>query len=143
MYRELKEAEHIFNVTLKNNRSVETFKSFLKAINAFYDKLISEYLEKLYKEGKIEEVPRVPLKRLKLFVENLPSEDLKPFIDEYALLRKCVLSKTGVVNEHRRNIEVVFQVSDQEVKLSLKDLKEILERAREFYILLKKYLENV
>lgn len=139
-YRELREAEHIYHVTLKNNRSLETFKSFLNAIVKFYDKIITDYLEKLVQNGEIEEVPRVPLKRIELFEEHVPEVVLKKHMELYKTLRRCVISKPVVINEHRRNIEVVFQVGSKEVRFNLKDLKDILERAKEFENIMKNYL---
>jgi len=139
-YRELREAEHIYNVTLKNNRSLETFKSFLNAIVNFYDKVITDYLESLVQSGEIEEVPKVPLKRIELFEKYIPESVLKEHIDLYKTLRRCLISKSVVINEHRRNIEVVFQVYSREVRFNLKDLRDILEKAKEFENVMKNYL---
>lgn len=139
-YRELREAEHIYHVTLKNNRSLETFKSFLNAIVKFYDRVITDYLEKLVQNGEIEDVPKVPLKRIELFEKYMPEGVPKEHIDLYKTLRRCLISKSAVINEHRRNIEVVFQVGSKEVRFNLKDLRDILEKVKEFENIMKNYL---
>jgi len=135
-----KEAEHIYNVTLKNNRSFEVVKNFLKTIIEFYDDLIKKYLEKIKEERKIDRIPAAPLKRIELFLEFLPDEKLKEYIEEYKTLRKCLISKYDVSNEHRRNMKVIFYINNHELVINTRKLKDILLKAKEFKDLMENYL---
>jgi len=135
-----KEAEHIYHVTLKNNRSFEVVKNFIETIAAFYDDMISKYLEKMKEEGKIVDVPDAPLKRISAFLKLLPNEKLREYVEEYKMLRKCLISSYEVINEHRRNMKIIFRFDSNEIVITTKKLKEILIRAKEFKDLIKNYL---
>ena len=126
-YRSLKDAEHILNVTLKNNRSYETIKSFLKNIAQFYDEVISEILSNV-----AEEIPNAPVKRALILKEKIGDNFISQRIDEYLKIRKALRADFEVINEHRRNVEVVFHLKDGDFIVNPKTMKDLLTNAKEF-----------
>lgn len=130
--QKVKEVLHIYNVSIKNNKSLETIKQFLKSITELFDLIIIEYLEKNNLD-----VPDSPLKRLNTFLNYVDDEKIKNILEEYKIWRKCINSEMTVINEFRRNIKVICKLGENEYYIDQKTLKEILEKTKEFYNYMK------
>jgi len=136
----LKDVLHIYNVSLKNNKGLETIKQLISSICNLYDALISGYLNQLKEKGEIAEVPSVPLKRLEEFEKRLPEESLKRSLEEYKMLRKCLTSEIYIKDEYRKSMKIICKYLDTEITITQAKLKEIIELAKEFTNTMLKYI---
>jgi len=136
----LKDVLHIYNVSLKNNKGLETVKQLIMAVCNLYDTLILGYLNLLKERGEIADIPTVPLKRLEEFEKRLPESSLKRFLEEYKMLRKCLTSEMYIKDEYRKSMKIICKYLDTEIEITQAKLKEIIESAREFTNIMLKYI---
>ncbi|MGC9079646.1 MAG: hypothetical protein ACP5G1_02815 [Nanopusillaceae archaeon] len=129
--RRLKEVLHIYNVSLKNNKGLETIKNFIKAVLDYYDYVIYYYLEKEKEKGNINEIPNTPIKRYELFL-SIIDDKLKDYFKYYKTLRVCLNSEIMIQNEFRRSMIIKCKGIDREIILTIKDIKEIFESIKNF-----------
>jgi len=136
----LRNVLHIYNVSLKNNKGLETVKHLIKSICDLYDSIILGYLNQLKEKNMIKDIPSVPLKRLEEFEKNIPDDSIRKFIDEYKILRKCLNSEIYIKDEYRKSMKVVCKILNEEIVLTQKRLKEIVESAKEFTNIMLKHI---
>ncbi|MEM1895723.1 MAG: hypothetical protein QXR54_00860 [Nanopusillaceae archaeon] len=140
-YKELlSEVLHIYNVSLKNNKGLETVKQLIKALCDFYDSAITEYLQYLKKNGKIKEIPEAPIKRLDLFESLFTSEDIKPMLEDYKILRFCINSEIITKDEYRRSMKIICSSLDKTIEINQKKLKDFVEMAKKFSQIIEKQI---
>jgi len=136
----LKDVLHIYNVSLKNNKGLETIKQLITSVCNLYDALISGYLNLLKEKGEITDIPTAPLKRLEEFEKRLPENSLKRFLEEYKMLRRCLTSEIYIKDEYRKSMKIICKYLDTEIEITQAKLKEIIESAREFTNIMLKYI---
>jgi len=136
----LKDVLHIYNVSLKNNKGLETIKQLISSVCNLYDSLILGYLSLLKERGEIEDIPNAPLKRLEEFEKRLPEESIKKFLDEYKMLRRCLTSEIHISDEYRKSMKIICKYMDKEIVITQAKLKEIIESAKEFTNIMLKYI---
>jgi len=136
----LKDALHVYNVSLKNNKGLETIKQLISSICNLYDALIFGYLNQLKEKGEISEVPSAPLKRLEEFEKKLPEESLKKSLENYKILRKCLTSEIYISDEYRKSMKIICKHLNTEIAITQAKLKEIIESAKEFTNTMLKYI---
>ncbi|MEM0379379.1 MAG: hypothetical protein QXP34_01715 [Candidatus Aenigmatarchaeota archaeon] len=136
----LSEVLHIYNVSLKNNKGLETVKQLIKTLCSFYDSLITEYLQYLKNKGKIKEIPEVPMKRLEIFEENFTNEEVKPILENYKILRFCINSEIMIKDEYRRSMIIICKSLDKVVEINQKSLKDFVEMAKKFLQIVEKQI---
>ena len=125
--RRYKEVLHIFNVSLKNNKGLETVRSFIKAAIEYYDYSIELYFRKLYENKNIDEIPDSPIKRYKKIIEITKDKELEESLRYYKLLKLALNSDTRIINEYRKSMVVKFRtLSGEEFEINIKTLKDCL-----------------
>lgn len=137
----LRDLDHIFNITLKNNKSRETFILFLKKFSEFIDMLISEFLESFYDSGKINNIPRTPVERANMFLDLVNKEDLNEVIGEYKNVRLSLVSDYDIFGEHRKSIKLIFHTAKGDIEYTIDKLKNLLQMAHKLYNIVKKEWE--
>ncbi|BBL45879.1 hypothetical protein MJ1_0739 [Nanobdella aerobiophila] len=138
--RKLKEVLHIYNVSLKNNKGLETIRNFIKSAVDYYDYVIELFLEREYKNNKINEIPKTPIERYNLFLHLINDKDIENTMIYYKKLRTCLNSHITIQNEYRKTMIIVCKGYETENKLTIKDIKDIIENIRKFSNLIVKYI---
>ena len=139
--RRYKEVLHIFNVSLKNNKGLETVKSFIKAVVEYYDYAIELYFKKLYENKKIDEIPDSPIKRYKKIIEIIKDKELEESLKYYKLLKLALNADAKITNEYRKNMVIKFRtLSGEEFEINIKMLKDIAESVKKFSTIISKYI---
>jgi len=139
--RRYKEVLHIFNVSLKNNKGLETVRSFIKAVIEYYDYSIELYFRKLYENKNIDEIPDNPIKRYKKIIEITKDKELEESLRYYKLLKLALNSDTRIINEYRKSMVVKFRtLSGEEFEINIKTLKDIAESVKKFSTIINKYI---
>jgi len=139
--RRYKEVLHIYNVSLKNNKGLETVKSFIKAVIEYYDYTIELYFKKLYENKIIDEIPDSPIKRYKKMIEITKDKELEESLKYYKLLKLALNSDSGIMNEYRKSMVIKFKtVGGEEFEINIKTLKDIAESVKKFSTIISKYI---
>ena len=138
--RRLKEVLHIYNVSLKNNKGLETIKNFIKAVVDYYDYVIEIYLKEKKDEGIIEEIPDTPLNRYKKFLELIKDKEIEELTKYYRNLRLCLNNEIIITNEFRRTMIIKCKGLNFEFSMDIKVLKEIAENVKKFSEIITKYI---
>jgi len=144
--QELSRADHLFYVTLKHNRTADILKQVIDKLVSAFEKLILYYLNKLYLQGEIEAVPKTPKEQLDLFVDLLEKKNVpfnvREFAQFYLMLRKLKRSQYYGKNEYRRAIKIVFKLpSGEEIEYDTKTIKDILEKAKQYFNILEQIVK--
>jgi len=139
--RRYKEVLHIFNVSLKNNKGLETVRSFIKAVIEYYDYSIELYFRKLFENKNIDEIPDSPIKRYRKIIEITKDKELEESLRYYKLLKLALNSDTRIINEYRKSMVVKFRtLSGEEFEINIKTLKDIAESVKKFSTIINKYI---
>ncbi|BFI73302.1 hypothetical protein YN1_2890 [Nanoarchaeota archaeon] len=138
--RRLKEVLHIYNVSLKNNKGLETIRNFIKAVVDYYDYVIEIYLKKKEEEGIIDNIPETPLKRYKKFIEIIDNKEIEELTKYYPNLRRCLNNEIIITNEFRRTMIIKCKGLNFEFSMDIKVLKEIAENVKKFSEIIVKYI---
>jgi len=139
--RRYKEVLHIFNVSLKNNKGLETVRSFIKAVIEYYDYAIELYFRKLCENKNIDEIPDSPIKRYRKIIEIAKDKELEESLKYYKLLKLALNSDARIINEYRKNMVVKFRTSSgEELEINIKTLKDIAESVKKFSTIINKYI---
>ena len=138
--RRLKEVLHIYNVSLKNNKGLETIKNFIKSVIDYYDYVIELYLKKKEEEKVIDSIPDTPLKRYKKFLELINDKEIEELTKYYVNLRRCLNSEISITNEFRRSMIIKCKGLNFEFSMDVKILKEIAENVKKFSEIITKYI---
>jgi len=139
--RRYKEVLHIFNVSLKNNKGLETVRSFIKAVIEYYDYAIELYFRKLYENKKIDEIPDSPIKRYRKIIEITNDKELEESLKYYKLLKLALNSDARIINEYRKSMVIKFRtLSGEEFEINIKTLKDIAESVKKFSTIISKYI---
>src|SRR3989344_5023363 len=83
---ELKRADHLVYVSLKYTRTCDIMKNAIKRLIAAYELSMTEFLEAMRKNKKIEEVP-VSIKEKAIKVKTMLGNPVKNYMALYNLLK--------------------------------------------------------
>jgi len=137
---ELKRIDHLIYVTLKYTRTVDVFLSIIKRMINSYEFIVDALLEKAKEEGKIEEIPDIPLTKANKVLEFYDDKDIKEHIEKYLVFRKLRRSNYEKKNEFRRHVTMsaiidgkVVEVTIDSVTKEYHSIKDLIEKVTKKY----------
>ena len=87
-HEELKRIDHLIYVTLKYTRTVDVFLSIIERMINAYEFIVDALVKMAIEEGKLKEIPEIPLEKAELVRKNYESKKIKDHIKKYLMLRK-------------------------------------------------------
>jgi hypothetical protein len=137
---ELKRIDHLIYVTLKYTRTVDVFISILERMINSYDFIVEALLKKAIEEGKIADIPDLPLTKAEIAAKNYESRKIKDHIKKYLLFRKLIRSDHEKSNEFRRHVTMTARVDDKEIKVNIDNITEDYHKLKDFVEYIQKML---
>jgi hypothetical protein len=131
--KELRRIDHLLYVTLKYTRTVDVIRTIIsKYLNTLNYRIEDHYVH-LFEAGKIKEVPKAPLFRIKN-LETLYKKDkiVKDLVDFYMMLRETFTAEYRSKEEYRKNVALVTK--EREVNIAI---------LKEYVIVVKEFVEHV
>lgn len=118
---ELKRIDHLIFVTLKYTRTVDIIRTIIGKFILTLDHQTEKYYEIQFEKGKVKEIPRVPLMRMKK-LESIHAKDpkVKDMIDFYVELKSIYNAEFKAKEEYRKNVTLVTKGKEINIAM-LKD----------------------
>lgn len=99
----LKRADHLVFVSLKITRTTDILKNAIKRLIDTYEIMFDEYVEDMYRKGKLEEVPDSIKEKVKIVKDSLGNAFGK-YYRVYLLLKKIDKAEYEAFEEFRKNV---------------------------------------
>ena len=133
---ELKRVDHLIYVSLKYTRTVDVIKSIIDRLISACNFTIVDILEHK-KDSLEEEVPESPAGKAALTKKLFPGNELvNEFIDHYLFLRRLSRADYEKINEFRRHVTMIANVSDKTYNIDI-------DTITEYFGTTKKYVEQI
>jgi hypothetical protein len=134
---ELKRIDHLIYVTLKYTRTVDVLLSIVERMITCYELSIDVLLEISKKEGKIAEIPDIPIMKAQKVIELYKSnKKIIENMDRYLFFRKIKRSNYEKSNEFRRHVTLSALIEGKVVELNIDSMTEDYHR-------ISKYIEDL
>ncbi|MBT3463590.1 hypothetical protein HOD20_07120 [archaeon] len=131
---ELKRIDHLIYVTLKYTRTVDVLKSIVERMITCYEFSIDTLLKMAQNDGKIDEVPEIPILRVKK-IQEIFANDIKIMenMDKYILFRKIKRATNYEKrNEFRRHVTMSALIDGKVVEINIDNMTEDYHRIAKF-----------
>lgn len=126
---ELKRIDHLIFVTLKYTRTVDIIRTIIGKFILTLDHQTEKFYELQLEKGKIQEIPPVPLMRMKKLESIYPKENkVKDMIDFYVQLKAIYNAEFKAKEEYRKNVTLVTK--GKEINIAM--LKEYVDITKEY-----------
>ncbi|MSR86487.1 hypothetical protein EXS74_03775 [Candidatus Woesearchaeota archaeon] len=125
---ELKRIDHLIFVTLKYTRTADIIRTIIGKFILTLDHQTEKFYEIQLENGKIKEIPRVPLMRMKKLESIYPKDQaVKDMVDFYVQLKAIYNADFKAKEEYRKNVTLVTK--GKEINIAL--LKEYVNITKE------------
>ncbi len=105
---ELKRVDHLIFVTLKYTRTADIIKNVIHRLVLALDYQATDYLHYMVKKGKLNNIPSVPLLRVRKLEEYFKKDkEIKDMVDFYVLLKKIDKAPYSSSDEYRKNVALI------------------------------------
>ncbi len=129
---ELKRIDHLVYVTLKYTRTVDVLISVLRRMISTYDHACETLLKIAKAQGKIDEVPEMPLLKAHKVRELYPQKIVQENIKTYLLIRKLVKAPHTKKNEYRRHVTMTAEVDEETININIDKITEMFDSIKKF-----------
>lgn len=137
---ELKRVDHLIYVSLKYTRTVDVIHNVIERLISSYDFISDTLLLKAKEEGKIEELPKVPMIKCEELLKIYDGDErITAAIKNYLLMRQISRSEYERENEYRRHVAMIVTIQGEELKISIDKVTEYYKEASE----LIEYIEHL
>ena len=125
---ELKRIDHLIFVTLKYTRTADIIRTIIGKFILTLDHQTEKFYELQLESGKVKEIPRVPLMRMKKLESIYPKDQaVKDMVDFYVQLKAIYNADFKAKEEYRKNVTLVTK--GKEINIAL--LKEYVNITKE------------
>lgn len=125
---ELKRIDHLIFVTLKYTRTADIIRTIIGKFILTLDHQTEKFYELQLENGKVKEIPRVPLMRMKKLESIYPKDQaVKDMVDFYVQLKAIYNADFKAKEEYRKNVTLVTK--GKEINIAL--LKEYVNITKE------------
>ena len=132
---ELKRADHLVYVSLKYTRTCDIMKNAIKRLIAAYELSMTEFLEAMRKNKKIEEVP-VSIKEKAIKVKTMLGNPVKNYMALYNLLKFIDKAEYSASEEFRKNVTLRTKGA-KVIDVKVENLYDYLEKTKAFVKFMK------
>ncbi len=132
---ELKRADHLVYVSLKYTRTCDIMKNAVKRLISAFELAMTEYLEHLRKNKKIEEVP-ASVKERAIEVKRMIGNPVQKYMTLYNLLKRIDKAEYTATEEFRKNVTLTTK-EPKPLLVKVENLYEYLETTKAFVKFMK------
>ncbi|HIH15120.1 MAG: hypothetical protein QT08_C0011G0016 [archaeon GW2011_AR17] len=126
---ELKRIDHLIFVTLKYTRTVDIIRTIIGKFILTLDHQTEKYYSMQLEKGKIKEIPRVPLMRMKKLEQiHIKDTKIKDMVDFYVQLKAIYNADFKAKEEYRKNVTLVTK--GKEINIAM--LKDYVETTKDY-----------
>src|SRR3989339_403517 len=137
---ELKRIDHLIFVTLKYTRTVDIIRTIIGKFILTLDHQTEKYYSMQLEKGKIKEIPRVPLMRMKKLEQiHIKDTKIKDMVDFYVQLKAIYNADFKAKEEYRKNVTlvtkgkeikgvIVTRTKKYKLDISLRNIEAMLEK---------------
>ena len=126
---ELKRIDHLIFVTLKYTRTVDIICTIIGKFILTLDHQTEKYYSMQLEKGKIKEIPRVPLMRMKKLEQiHIKDTKIKDMVDFYVQLKAIYNADFKAKEEYRKNVTLVTK--GKEINIAM--LKDYVETTKDY-----------
>jgi len=133
-FEEMKRADHLIYVSLKYTRTVDVIRSIVERLANAYEKAFTALLEEAKSQKRISSYSKnlgIKCKELQALYANDPY--ILGEIEFFLLLRKILRSEYKKVEEYRRHVTMIVQLSPREtLNIDIDRIKEYYDRTDAF-----------
>jgi len=140
---ELKRVDHLIYVSLKYTRTVDVIRSIVDRLINACDFLVDQILILSKKEGKLEDIPKLPGPKCdKLRELHSSNEKIIELLDFYLRLRKIMRAEFTRNTEYRRHVFMGLNLEGEEIRVNIDLVIELYDKTKEFYEYVKELLSE-
>jgi hypothetical protein len=131
---ELARADHLLYVSLKYTRTVDVIKNLIKRLIATYDFLWHTILIHASEQGKIEDIPKLPIVKLEEVKKLYPDDEMfKNYSRFYIILKKLDKASFKRKLEFRRHVAMIAELDNEIVHVTIDVISDYYQRTKEFF----------
>ena len=136
---ELKRIDHLIFVTLKYTRTVDIIRTIIGKFILTLDHQTEKYYSMQLEKGKIKEIPRVPLMRMKKLEQiHIKDTKIKDMVDFYVQLKAIYNADFKAKEEYRKNVTLVTK--GKEINIAM--LKDYVETTKDYVNYIEELLKR-
>lgn len=139
---ELKRIDHLIYVTLKYTRTVDVFINIIERMINCYEFLVNAFLKIAEKEGKVKEIPDIPVAKASLIMKIYESKKVNENMNFYLLLRKLKRANYESTNEFRRHVTMSAVVDGKVITINIDNITEKFHMLKEYFEFVNKKCHN-
>lgn len=139
---EVKRAEHLFYVSLKYTRTVDTIRNLISRLISTYDYGMLSLLRYAKEKERIKEIPLTPISKCELLKKVYKDIDVEEYVDLYLLFRKLMRVPYTRREEYRRHVAMISQLDDKKIETNIDVLKDYYDKTIQFLELVKSTIRS-
>ncbi|MFP4400953.1 MAG: hypothetical protein ACLFPQ_03670 [Candidatus Woesearchaeota archaeon] len=134
---ELKRIDHLIFVSLKYTRTVDVIKSVVQRMVNYFNFVLDAMLDYYKEKGELDIIQKSPGLKCDQLRNLTDDSKIHEMIDFYLLLRRLLRVDYSIINEYKRHVGMVAELSDTDT------LTVDIDLITEYYKALKDYLDYV
>lgn len=137
---EIKRVDHLFYVSLKYTRTVDTIRNMINRLISTFDCGMLSLLNYAKEKKKIREIPPSPIPKCELLKKIYPN--IKKYTDLYALLRKLMRMPYAKREEYRRHVTMISDIEEKKIETDIDILGEYYDKTKEFLLFVEETIRS-
>ena len=124
-------------MSLKYTRTVDVIRNTVSRLVSTLGLAIDDILQEAMDDGKIDEVPTIPLVKVQKVKDLFPENDTyTKYLDFFAILRKLEKAKYERAREFRRHVTMTAELDGEKVEVTIDILGDYFHKVKDFIIYL-------
>lgn len=135
--RELIRVEHLLYVSLKYTRTVDVLRNAISRLVSTLSFAIDDILEIAKDDGKIDDVPTIPLVKVQVVRDLFPDKrEYSDYLDFFVMLRKLEKASYERAQEYRRHVTMTAELEGEKVEVTIDILGDYFHKVKDFIMFL-------